>query len=98
VIEGQVFVACGHFRDIDAAQAGLVVFKDDGKNQTFFDDHELHAFRDLRRSVCMGINSLIAMLMATHSVAAELRVMPVCSLLDQLIGQLKREREKPLRD
>ena len=49
ILEGQIFVACGHFRDIDAAKAGLVVFKDGGENQTLFDDRQLYAFQDFEK-------------------------------------------------
>jgi len=51
-----------------------------------------------RRSVRIGISSLMAMLKATYSAAVELKVMSVCSLLDQTMGQLKRVRENPVLD
>lgn len=51
-----------------------------------------------RRSVNIGINSLIAMLNAMHSVAVELRVMSVWSFLDQMMGHPKRVRENLVQD
>ena len=40
VLEGQVFVACGHLGDVDKCQTSLVVLKDSGADQALGD--ELH--------------------------------------------------------
>jgi len=49
VFEGQIFVSSRHLRNIDTAETGLVVFKDSGENQAFFDHCEFHTFRDFEK-------------------------------------------------
>jgi len=94
-----MFVASGHLGNIDTTETRLVVFKD-GEEKTKLSLITVSSMRSeiSRRSVRIGISSLMAKLKATHSAAVELKVMSVCSLLDQTMGQLKRVRENPVLD
>ena len=44
-----MFVASGHLGNIDTTETRLVVFKDSGENQAFFDHGEFHTFRDFEK-------------------------------------------------
>jgi len=45
----------GHLRNIDTTETRLVVFKDGGENQAFFDHGEFHTFRDFEKK-CLHRN------------------------------------------